>query len=336
MADLYVWSGSDNQSGSSIVTYAKYPNASNAGIFDVGTMVNARLTDLALTKTDNTRKYKVNFYEQWYTQSVYYNTVPIGSGIYKALDGYGVSGESVNPSPATLAPFWPILTSGPVTQSFISGATGPGSVWSGSADEIEYTDETTQIQHVYTLAGGAIQSFPLFPSDADFPFQPATNYSVQAKLAGLPVGNPIYIYEECEQKWPNIRIQWKNRWGRFDFLDFSLKSIETVTAERSRYKPSVGSWNSSTLTVQPYEAYDKVFNTQATTQLIVNTDYLPEEWNQSLKELMLSDEIYWDKDGEYIALILDTQSVQLLTGVNDKLIQYTMNFTITRPVKQQF
>jgi hypothetical protein len=338
LADLYVWSGSDSQSGSAVVTFAKYPNAVNGAIFDVGTMVSAKLNDLALTTLDNTKKFKAEFYEQWYTQSQYLQTPPLASAIYKAVDGYGIAGESVNPSPATLSPYWPILTSGPATQSFISGATGPGCVWSGSADEIEYTDEVTTIQHAYTLAGGAIQSFPLFPSDPGFPypFTPGTGYSVQAKLFGAPVGKPLYIYEECESKWGNVRIQWKNRWGRFDYMDFSLKNIETITAERNVYRPSVGSWNASTLTVQPYDSYQKVFNTQATTRLLVNTPYVEEEWNTNLKELMLSDEIYWNKGGEYIALVLDTQNVQLLTGRNDKLIQYTMVFSITRPLKQEF
>jgi hypothetical protein len=186
------------------------------------------------------------------------------------------------------------------------------------------------------LAGGTIQQFPMFPNAAGFPFTPATNYSVQAKLLGLPVGKPLFFYEECETKWGNVRIQWKNRWGRFDFLDFSLKNIETISVERSRYKPSVGSWNSSTLTVQPYEAYEKVFNTNGTTQLVVNTPYVDEEWNTNLKELMLSDEIYWNKGDEFIALVLQTDTVRLLTGVNDKLLQYTMNFNITRPLKMSF
>lgn len=336
IADLWVWSGSDASSGSSIVQYAKYPNSANAGIFDFGTVINAKMNDLALTHEDNTRKYKVEFSEQWFSGSGYYQTTPVAWGIGVALDGWGLGGEVVNPNPATLSPYWPILTSGPQTQSFISGAADWGSVWSGSADEIKYTDGTTTATYTLPAQQQKIIGFPLFPGATGFPLTTTLPYSVQAFANGTPVGKPLYIYETCETKWGNCRIKWKNRWGRFDYLDFSLKNIETVTVERSQYKPSVGSWNSATLTVEAYEPYTAVFNTNATTQLLVNTPYVQEEWNTVLKELLLSDEIYWVKDGEYIALTLNTDTVQLLTGRNDKLIQYSMVFNITRPYKQKF
>ena len=59
VGDLYYWTGSLSNSGSSQYTIVKYPNTSNVGIFDLNRIINSTLTDLAIANTSNVKYYAV-------------------------------------------------------------------------------------------------------------------------------------------------------------------------------------------------------------------------------------------------------------------------------------
>ena len=68
----------------------------------------------------------------------------------------------------------------------------------------------------------------------------------------------------------------------------------------------------------------------------VNSNWLPESYNEIFKQLMVSDEIYWvekDSSNSIIPLTISTQNITFKTGVNDKLIQYQFDFELGQPYK---
>jgi hypothetical protein len=61
----------------------------------------------------------------------------------------------------------------------------------------------------------------------------------------------------------------------------------------------------------------------------VNTNWLTEDYNDILKQLMVSDEIYWIYDEPNTSvrpLTISTSNIVFKTGVTDKLIQYSFDF----------
>jgi len=74
------------------------------------------------------------------------------------------------------------------------------------------------------------------------------------------------------------------------------------------------------------------FLTNATTTLIVNTDYIPEAYNAQIQEIFASDNLLIDDGGDaYSARITDT-AFNRLTRINDKLIQYTLTIEYNHPL----
>jgi hypothetical protein len=66
----------------------------------------------------------------------------------------------------------------------------------------------------------------------------------------------------------------------------------------------------------------------------VNTNWLDEDYNDILKQLLVSDEIYWLYDEVNVRpLSITTSNIQFKTGVNDKLIQYSFEFQLGQPYK---
>ena len=60
-ANLYIWSGNQNQSGSYLYQARKFPNPSGSGIFDFSKFINSTLTDLAATNASNIKYYRADF-----------------------------------------------------------------------------------------------------------------------------------------------------------------------------------------------------------------------------------------------------------------------------------
>jgi hypothetical protein len=68
------------------------------------------------------------------------------------------------------------------------------------------------------------------------------------------------------------------------------------------------------------------FNLNGRSAIICNTDYLNEEENENVKQMLLSEKKWFIEDGEILPVNLESKSVAYKTQLNDKLIQYSFNF----------
>ena len=344
--NLNYWTGSLANSGSGgLYNLVKYPNQSHVGIFDVSKIINSTLTDLRQTNPSNVSFYKADVYWQWASQSIdtgaitYVSGSHINSGVYKALDGYALFQEQINDPIYGKSPYWPLMTDGPSTQSFFAdnfGTIGCYTQAVGAAltpTAIKYTSDLGSA--VINLSGstdsyGQIQQVPAYPTSTDFPF--ASNvqwYTIQAYNSVTPLGQPLRYEYACIQKYPNVRIKWKNRYGQFDYFNFYMVNKKTFKTTKRTYQPQIGSWDGSGLAYNKYDSQNLNYLVDSNQQMLVNTFWIPEEYNDILKQLMVSDEIYYvtTESGDIVSPItIDTNSVQFKTGVVDKLIQYSFTF----------
>ena len=159
-----------------------------------------------------------------------------------------------------------------------------------------------------------------------------------------PIGEQVNIdISQCTKEYPAVRIVFKNRYGAFDQFEFPLVS-------RKGFTTSVKSYKQNALETPLFASYDtfkgeSLYYTDAQESLIVNTDYVDEKFNDFFKGLLVSDEIYLVEskppetagdDGlgaTFLPLVLTNNTVQLKTGVVDKLIQYTFEFRFSTPYK---
>jgi hypothetical protein len=346
IGELYYWTGSMAASSStSNYTIVKYPNTQNVGIFDLNRIINSTLTDLAIANPSNVEYFAVDFYWQYQTGSVFVTGSHVKSSTYKALDGYGIFPENVTQSVYTKTDYWPLMTDGPVTQSFLNTNYGTSGVYVGDAG----TTQPTKIVYTgnlgsgdFTLSSstttsGQIQQYPIGPNQSGFPISAlTTTFSVQAYNGATPLGASIQYNLECIQKYPNVRIKWKNRFGQFDYFNFFMVNRQSFQNEKRTYQSTIGTWESSTFSYQPYNASTYIYVADNKQSISVNTFWIPESYNNILKQLLVSDEIYWVTDeatNTVKPLTITTQNITFKTGVVDKLIQYQFDFQFGQPFK---
>lgn len=346
-------------------TLQKFPNPSGSGIFDVSRIVTSLFTEPRAANSSSIYNFEVESYIQYKTSpsSSFFTGSHLAVTAGQSIDGYqlfqdplqGSLGDTIYQS----TPFWPMMTDGPVSQSYFAENYGRMSIWTGQPVNQSYiamgivyssslSGEDNNIVVPVTQSNESTQcvyTFPISPNEPDWPMDSdpntignfeiflvsgSTNYDGSNKI-----GNSLHFDLECTKKYPNVRIKWKNRFGQWDYFNFNLVSRETFNTERSKYQPQIGTWASRTLTYNDYDSAIQNYITDSTLKLSVNTDYVNEDYNEIFKQLMVSDEIYWVyEEGSELnnteklkPLAIDNTSFNLKTGVVDKLIQYQFTFT---------
>jgi len=345
--DLYYWSGGINASGSAPqYTLVKYPNNSGVGIFDVSRILNSTLTDLLEANPSNVKYFTADGYWEFLSGSTYVTGSHVRTATFKYIDGYSIFQEPISQSIEQKTPHWPLMTDGPATQSsfdFNGGVAGVyvGNYGSGSQPtRIAYTSNLGTASYFLSSSAsssGQIDDYPIGQSQSGFPFTGSLEYfTTQAFSGSSAIGTPIKYVLTCNQKYPNIRIKWKNRYGQFDWFNFNMINTQNFNVNRSLYQPQIGSWEGSSLSYNRYDSNNLNYMVDTKENIQVNTDWVDEDYNEIFKQLLVSDEIYWvyDEANNYVRpLTIATSNLTFKTGVVNKVIQYSFEFAYGQTYK---
>ena len=148
--------------------------------------------------------------------------------------------------------------------------------------------------------------------------------------------------EEC--KYPVNKITFVNRWGAMQDLFFFKKSVDSLESKSESFNRSIfearavqldppeepGGDCQESLTFNTYSTTEhakKTFNANATESVLLNSGFVNELMNPYFEELMVSENIWLtDSDNVIYPVNLKESSFTKKTGLNDRLINYTMNF----------
>ena len=145
--------------------------------------------------------------------------------------------------------------------------------------------------------------------------------------------------EEC--KYPVHKIVFLNRWGAFQDLFFFKKSVESLESRSENFNRSIFQARQVYYTEREgeceenynYNVYTttahakKTFNANATESISLNTGFVPESMNPYFEELMVSEYVWLIDENDVVYPVnLKDSSFTYKTGLNDRLINYTMNF----------
>lgn len=129
-------------------------------------------------------------------------------------------------------------------------------------------------------------------------------------------------------KYETIKVTFVNKFGALQDFYFVLKSIESTNVKSEQYKRSI--FSEASLSYKTYQHQKQLFHTNGNDTITLNTDYIDEENNKVIEELMLSEQTWITRITDEEELILPvmpkTKSVTYKTSVNDRLVQYTIEF----------
>lgn len=134
-------------------------------------------------------------------------------------------------------------------------------------------------------------------------------------------------------KYEPIRVTFVNKYGALQDLYFTRRSNESVNISTEDYKASVMDFDNFSYDTSSHQM--RTLNLMGNESITLNTDYIDESCNEHIKQLMLSEQIWMTRltdEEKIVPLKLKSNSLQLKKRVNDKLIQYTMEFDVAADI----
>jgi len=229
---------------------------------------------------------------------------PIDSASYtdKGFEAYGVFTEGVNP----VIPFG---RSKPTYLIPINETTSPDTF-----TILAPNNQTGKLPSITSLSGLV-----------------ATSFSASATTVTNVDGVVCNIKRiDCTKYGEGNRIIYINKYGAQQDLWFFLKETRNLARTNEGYKSNTITYPSGGATYSVQDAPNKVFNTQAKQTHTFSSGYYPEFANEQFEELLLSEFIWWSTfkkgSGVVIPLKVKTSTMAFKTSVNDRLIEYTIEF----------
>jgi hypothetical protein len=149
---------------------------------------------------------------------------------------------------------------------------------------------------------------------------------VSTTKSGYTQSVTLTLEEVCEPKYDFLDVVFYNKYGALQIMPFHKKSMISLDSNSESYKRSLMDFvNDPTYNKEKHSI--RQFHVTGKERITMNTGFIDESFNEIIRQLLLSEQV-WVYDGtEVKPITLDTKSVQFKTSVNDKLINYTFDFS---------
>ena len=130
-------------------------------------------------------------------------------------------------------------------------------------------------------------------------------------------------------KYEPIRVTFVNKYGALQDLYFTRRNNESLNIKKEDYKASVMDFANFSYDTSEHQM--RTLNLVGNESVTLNTDYIDESCNEHIRQLMLSEQVWMTRltdEEKIVPLKVKTESLQLKKRVNDKLVQYTMEFDV--------
>ena len=309
VVDLYVWDGTESdQPVSPAYTINKSVISGQTNItLEIAELVRDYFTITFNDDYNSIARYVRTVVSSFDDSDEPFETNPIVT-TYVALDGYGYFEEATNPELDRHA----LISS---TNIYLpEGTAGKLPIFAEGVGKVIIDGVTTQI----TDNGNTNQKI-------QYVTIPADKSSIQVfDTDDTTLKKTITISNICEPKYTPFKITFINKFGAFQDLYFFKKTSEVTNVTDELFKKNI-----ITNTSSNYNTYDNQrgrINVNAQTSLTMNTGFVSEIMNQTIEELFYSENVYIRYENKTLAVIPKSKSLQYKTSLNDKLINYTVEF----------
>jgi len=170
-----------------------------------------------------------------------------------------------------------------------------------------------------------------------------TNWNSYLVFLQTPTNTVTYAYTYFKQGadckgFEKIRLTWLNKYGVWDYYNFTKKNTRTTDIDRTEFNKVKGNWNGSKYVKHGYQRGRSILNSNATETISLNSDWFRSDEEAAwLEQLFISPEVYILKGydatdtapadfGEYmIPVIVTNKSYDKYTEANDKVAQYNLD-----------
>lgn len=130
---------------------------------------------------------------------------------------------------------------------------------------------------------------------------------------------------DCSKYTP-IKITFYNKYGALQDLYFFAKHKKSLSVSGDSYKSNLITANTFGFTVNPNRHQNQIIDRQGKEKIMVSTGFVSEDYNEPIKELMLSEKAWVTEGGNVIPVNITSTEMQFRTSLNDKKVEYDIEF----------
>jgi len=140
----------------------------------------------------------------------------------------------------------------------------------------------------------------------------------------------------CSKYNETFRLHWLNPLGGFDAYSFNQKFDRNLNIKKANYTKVLGSMSAGTFTFAPTQSGKVTFDSRATEQIKVDSDWVTEAENEWLWALAKSTQVFWEIDADtYAPVTITNTSYKQQTYAGKKLFNAEFTIEISNEIISQ-
>ena len=247
----------------------------------------------------------------------------IDTTTYKAFDGYGYYEQGYNPNLSEYlldqkTYYYHYDSTANLTTDYLKRA-GSLTLDATSGFKIVRTNLATLATQTYNITtSSVIDTYRVYPGWL------AVGNKVEILNASDVVVWSATFKPKTECKYEPVVVDFINRYGGWQREFFFKASNTNINVETSEYNLL----QTNLVSYSKFEGQRRTFNTNGKETIKCNTDWVNEDYAETIKQLMLSDRILVnDRPAK-----MNTKSTELFKSINTKMINYEMTFDIANDI----
>jgi hypothetical protein len=314
--DLYIWEGTKGNEPlepTYILTKERPDITATELDVEISHLIEDYITNKPTLETTSGKKATLTGNGVWVKYVVSFNddveTIAPIETIDFAVSGYGYHLEGINPD----IPISRVLTSTNIQK--VDDAIYFPYIADGTINQLDVSDGTTT--QTYSLADEQDSVNRL-----GFLYIDVLDFNGQYITITDSVNEWVYeVVTEC--KYTPEKILFLNKYGAYELFTF-------FKARKDSLKVSSKDFNNAFISNGNYDIQRhqmQRYGVTATESFELNTDYIAEEENERINQLLLSESVYLIKDNALVPVKVATDTLDIKTRINDKLVNYSLSFS---------
>lgn len=323
--DLFIWNNPNSEPTSPTYTFTKSiaSSSNRKNVYNIAPFIKEYLE--AITPGDNTNYMMANVkVKRWKEVSLGSYTL-LDTTTYYSTNGYTSYSGGYNQTGSTTT-ILPLANTSLeyLYEEDIAEAKYPYiNVWANNASPatltVSYKDLRGRNEVIVTIARDGAKLYKIPLRTTSIKFDKGNTCTIKWKPTGEYTDDiaTIRVIPICEPKYTPVQCQFINRYGGWQFLTFFKAQMNSIQTQGTTYKmlPDAVNYNTS-------RAQTRSFNINGGKMVKLNTGWLPENYNELIQDLLVSETILLDG----VPVEVKTTATDLKTSLRDRNINYEIEF----------
>ena len=142
------------------------------------------------------------------------------------------------------------------------------------------------------------------------------------------------VVEDCTP-FDFVTLSFLNQYGVKDYFTFDRRNTRTVTSNRNEYNKTLGSWSSTSFTIDQHGRGRTVFSTESTTRMSIQSNWMSDEMSKWLQEAFTSPSVMIYVDGDWEPAVIKTTTYEQKTYARNRMFQHSLEVEFANNQKIQ-